>query len=218
MEDAKLIAKKRELQGSSNSRRLRKAGSLPGVVYGEGKEASAIQLETHAFEQLLHHHTSETLITDIAMEGAGDVSVLVKDVQRHPVSGDVVHVDLLKIIAGQAIQVDILLSLIGESAGVKEGGVLDQVMHSISVECLPKNLVEAIEVDISEMGIGDVLHVSDLDLGTKFTTSIEADAIVASVAVPRAEEEPDEDAEDGVAVAGAEPEVINEKKADEEAE
>ncbi len=214
MEDTKLIAKKRDLQGSSNSRRLRKTGNLPAVIYGEGKEATAIQLETHAFEQLLHHHASETLITEIALDGTGDISVLVKDVQRHPVSGNAIHVDLLKIIAGQAIQVDILLELVGEADGVKEGGVMDQVMHSISVECLPRNLVESIEVDVSEMSIGDVLHVSDLNLGSTFTTTLEGGAIVASVAAPRVEEEPEEELAD----ASAEPEVINEKKADEEAE
>ncbi len=216
MEDTKMIAKKRDLQGSSNARRMRRAGSLPAVVYGEGKEASSIQLDTHAFEELLHHHTSETIITEIAMEEGGDTSVLVKDVQRHPVNGSILHVDLQKIIAGQAIQVDILLSLVGEAEGVKEGGVLDQVMHSISVECLPRNLVESIEVDVSEMNIGDSLCVADLALGTKFITTLEDDAIVASVAMPRAEEEPEEDGL-GAAAEGAEPEVINEKKADDEA-
>lgn len=216
MEDTKMIAKKRDLQGSSNARRMRRAGSLPAVVYGEGKEASSIQLDTHAFEELLHHHTSETIITEIAMEEGGDTSVLVKDVQRHPVNGSILHVDLQKIIAGQAIQVDILLSLVGEAEGVKEGGVLDQVMHSISVECLPRNLVESIEVDVSEMNIGDSLCVADLALGTKFITTLEDDAIVASVAMPRAEEEPEEDGL-GDAAEGAEPEVINEKKADDEA-
>jgi len=215
MEDTKLIAKKRELQGSSNSRRLRKAGNLPGVIYGEGKEATAVQLETHAFEQLLHHHSSETLITEIALEGAGDLSVLVKDVQRHPVSGTVVHVDLLKIIAGQAIQVDILIEISGEAAGVKEGGVLDQVMHSISVECLPRNLVEAIEVDVSDLNIGDALHVSDLNLGDTFKTTLDDDAIVATVAEPRVEVEEDDEAVD--ADTATEPEVITEKKADDEA-
>lgn len=215
MEDTKLIAKKRELQGSSNSRRLRKAGSLPGVIYGAGKEATAVQLETHAFEQLLHHHSSETLITEIALEGAGDLSVLVKDVQRHPVSGTVVHVDMLKIIAGQAIQVDILIELVGEAAGVKEGGVLDQAMHSISVECLPRNLVEAIEVDVSDVNIGDAIHVSDLNLGDTFKTTINDDAIVATVAEPRVEVDEDEDAVEGDVA--TEPEVITEKKADDEA-
>ena len=94
MEDTKLIAKKRDLQGSSNSRRLRKTGNLPAVIYGEGKDATAIQLETHAFEQLLHHHASETILVEIELEGEGVISALVKDVQHHPVSSDLVHVDL----------------------------------------------------------------------------------------------------------------------------
>lgn len=214
MEDTKLIAKNRDLQGSSNSRRLRKAGNLPCVVYGEGKEAIPVQIETHAFEQLLHHHATETLITEIDIEGSGKVQVLVKEVQRHPVTGDVIHVDLLKIVAGQAIQVDILLELVGEAAGVKGGGALEQVMHSIAIECLPQDLVESIEVDVSEMEIGDTLCVSDLNLGRKLKTIIEGDVIVATIAEPRAEEEPEEEVVEEVE--GAEPEVISEKKADDE--
>ncbi len=211
MEDTKLSAKKRDLQGSSNSRRLRKTGSLPAVVYGEGKEAISIELNTHAFEQLLHHHASETVLVEIDLEGEGVLSALVKDVQHHPVSNDLLHVDLQKIIAGQLIQVEIALELVGEALGVKEGGVLDHTMHSISVECLPKNLIEAIEVDVSDMEIGAVLHVSDLEMGANFKVLADAKAIVASVAEPRVEVEEDEVSD---ATVNAEPEVITEKKAE----
>ncbi len=210
MEDTKLSAKKRDLQGSSNSRRLRKTGNLPAVVYGEGKEAISIELNTHAFEQLLHHHASETVLVEIDLEGEGVLSALVKDVQHHPVSNDLLHVDLQKIITGQLIQVEIALELVGEALGVKEGGVLDHTMHSISVECLPKNLIEAIEVDVSDMEIGAVLHVSDLDMGANFKVLADAKAIVASVAEPRVEVEEDEASD---ATVNAEPEVITEKKA-----
>ncbi len=211
MEDTKLSAKKRDLQGSSNSRRLRKTGSLPAVVYGEGKEAISIELNTHAFEQLLHHHASETVLVEIDLEGEGILSALVKDVQHHPVSNDLLHVDLQKIIAGQLIQVEIALELVGEALGVKEGGVLDHTMHSISVECLPKNLIEAIEVDVSDMEIGAVLHVSDLEMGANFKVLADAKAIIASVAEPRVEVEEDEVSD---ATVNAEPEVITEKKAE----
>jgi large subunit ribosomal protein L25 len=218
MEDTKLIAKKRDLQGSSNSRRLRKTGNLPAVIYGEGKDATAIQLETHAFEQLLHHHASETILVEIELEGEGVISALVKDVQHHPVSSDLVHVDLQKVIAGKLMQVDIAVELNGEAAGVKAGGTLDHVMHSITVECFPRHIVESVEIDVSEMEIGTALYVSDLDLGADFKVLADAEAIVASVAEPRVEEE--EEAEEGVSAdaADAEPEVINEKKADEGAE
>lgn len=206
MEDTKLIAKKRELQGSSNARRLRKTGNIPGVIYGEGKEATAIQLNTHKFEQVLHHHSSENVILEIAVEGMGDVTVLVKDVQHHPVSSNVLHVDLQKVDANRPIHVDIVIELVGESAGVKLGGSLDQVMHEITVECLPGDLMEVIEIDISDLKIGDSLHVSDLNLGPKFKLLAEDDAIIVGVSEPRVQEE------DGEEEAAGEPEVASKKK------
>lgn len=215
MEDTKLIAKKRDLQGSSNSRRLRKAGSLPGVVYGEGKEATPVQIETHALEQLLHHHTSETVLVDIEVEGEGTVSVLVKDVQHHPVTSELVHVDLQKVSADKPIQVEIALKVVGEAVGVKTGGILDLIMHSLAVECLPGDLVESIEIDVSEMEIGNTLHVSDVTLAPRLKLLSDPEAIVVSVAEPRVEEEPEEEVAEAE---GAEPEVISEKKAEEEAE
>ena len=215
MEDTKLKAVKRDLHGSSNARRLRRSGNLPGVVYGEGKEAASVEIETHAFEQLLHHHASETMITSIDLDGK-EIQVLVKAVQRHPATGKVIHVDLMKIVAGQAIQVDILLSFVGEAAGVKEGGLLEQVMHSIPIECLPKDLVESIEVDVSGMGIGDTLCVSDLKLGSVLKPLLELESILTTVAEPRVEEEPEEEEALEEEGEGAEPEVISEKKAEEE--
>lgn len=218
MEDTKLIAKKRDLQGSSNSRRLRKAGSLPGVIYGDGEDAMAIQLSTHNFERLLHHHASETMLVEIEVEGEGNVSALVKNVQHHPVTSELLHVDLQKVAADKPIQVEITLGVVGEAAGVKAGGVLDLVMHSISVECLPGDLLDSIEVDVSKMEIGSILHVSDVKLDAKLKLLSDPEAIVASVVEPRAEEEPEEEelAEGVEGAEGAEPEVISEKKADDE--
>lgn len=217
MEDTKLIAKKRDLQGSANSRRLRKAGSLPGVIYCEGKEATAIQLDTHAFEQVLHHHSSESVLVEISVEGTGDITALVQDVQHHPVSNDLLHVDLFKVDADKPIHVEIPVEVVGEAAGVKVGGSLDIVMHAIEVECLPGDLVESIEVDVSDLEIGDSLHLSQVKLSAKLKSLGDEEAIVLSVTAPRVEEE-EEEAEVVEGDAGAEPEVINEKKADEEAE
>jgi len=215
MEDSKLIAKKRDLQGSANSRRLRKAGNLPGVIYGDGKEATPILLNMHDFEQLLHHHTSETVLVDIAIEGEGEISALVKDVQHHPVTGDLVHVDLQKMDAKKVIQVEIQIELAGEANGVKAGGILDLVMHTISIECLPGDLSESIEIDVSEMEIGDALHLGDLELDSKFKVLGDKESIVVSVSEPHVETEEDEDE---AGAANAEPEVISEKKADEGSE
>lgn len=209
MEDKKLIAKKRDLDGSRNARRLRHAGELPGIVYGGDKEPVSVEVNAHEFGLILHHHTSESLLIEIELEGEGDMSVLVKDVQRHPVTSDLIHVDMQRVSADQPIHVDIELELIGEAEGVKAGGTLDQVMHSIGVECLPGDLVEAIEVDVSDLEIGKNLHVSDLGLDAKFKLLVDAEAIVCAVSGPKVESE---DEEEGAAA--GEPEVITEKNAE----
>ena len=211
-EDAILIAKQRDLKGSSHARRMRKAGLLPGVIYCEGKEASPVELKMHDFEQLLHHHASETMIVEVDVEGEGKISALIKDVQHHPVTGDLVHVDLQKMDAKVAIQVEISIEPVGEPAGVKAGGSLDLVMHALEVECLPGDLVETIEVDVSNLEIGDHLRVSDLNIDSRFKVLGDEEAIVVAVSSPRVEEEDTE--EEGAGA--AEPEVISEKKADEE--
>ncbi|MDH3981325.1 MAG: 50S ribosomal protein L25 [Kiritimatiellaceae bacterium] len=206
MEDKKLIAKKRDLEGTSNVRRMRGAGSLPGVLYGAEKEPVSIEVDAHAFELILHHHASESLLIEIELEGEGDMSVLVKDVQHHPVTSDLLHVDLLRVSANKPIHVDIELDLIGEPEGVKAGGTLDQVMHSIGLECLPGDLVDAIEVDVSDLEIGKNLHVSDLGLDAKFKLLVDPNAIVCAISGPKAESDEEE-----VDDAGSEPEVITEK-------
>ncbi|QBG49033.1 50S ribosomal protein L25 [Verrucomicrobia bacterium S94] len=208
MEDIKLIAKKRELGGSSNARRLRSEGRLPGVVYGGDKEPVSVVVDAHDLEQILHHHSSESVMIEIDLEGEGDTRVLVKEVQHHPVTSDLVHVDMQRVVAGQTMHVDIQIELIGEAAGVKAGGTLDHVMHSIAVECLPKDIVEAIEVDVSDLEIGQNLHVSDLGIDDTFKVLVDDDAIVCGVSGPMAEVDEDEEAEAG------EPEVLTEKNAE----
>jgi large subunit ribosomal protein L25 len=205
MEDTKLIAKKRDLEGSSNSRRLRRTGALPGVIYGDEKTPVSVEIEAHAFELILNHHASESMIINVALEGEGDISVLVKDVQHHPVTSDLLHVDLMRIAANKPIQVDIPLDLVGDAAGVKAGGSLEHTMHSIGVECLPADLVEAFEFDVSALEIGSVLSVADLGIDSKFKLLVDEEAIVASVHAPKVEEEEESESAD-------EPEVISAKK------
>ena len=211
MEAQQISVKKRSLEGTSASRRMRRAGSLPGIVYGIDSNPLSVELETHVVEQVLHHHASETILVDIDLEGEGAVSVLIKDVQHHPVSGALVHVDLQRVAANQTLQVEVSLELEGEPEGVKVGGLLDHVMHTILVECLPGDLPEMVNVDVSELEIGSSIHVSDLKLGSKITVLSDADAVVAGVSAPRVVQEEDEDGD-----AAAEPEVITEKRSEEE--
>lgn len=210
MEAQQISVKKRSLEGSSASRRMRHAGLLPGVIYGINSNPLAVELETHAVEQVLHNHASETILVDIDLEGEGGVSVLLKEVQHHPVSGALLHVDLQRVSANQTLQVEVSLELIGEPEGVKLGGLLDQVMHTILVECLPADLPETVNVDVSELEIGSALHVSDLELGNKVVVLSDPDAVVAGVSAPKVEQEEDEDEN-----VEAEPEVITEKPSEE---
>ncbi len=210
MEAQQISVKKRSLEGSSASRRMRRAGLLPGIIYGIDSNPLSVELETHAVEQVLHHHASETILVDIDLEGEGCVSVLLKEVQHHPVSGALVHVDLQRVVANQTLQVEVSLELVGEPEGVKLGGLLDQVMHTILVECLPADLPETVNVDVSDLEIGSVLHVSDLKLGNKVAILSDADALVAGVSAPKVELEEDEEKD-----VEAEPEVITEKPSEE---
>jgi len=188
MEETKLILKKRTNQGSANARRLRRSGNLPGIVYGGGKEALPVEMDTHAFELILQHHTSETMLLEVILDKK-DARMLVKDVQHHPVNGELLHVDFQKVDSKQTLRVDLMIQLVGESAGVKAGGILEQVLHEIVVECLPDDLMETLEVDISALEIGDALHVSDLNLSDKFKIQSDPSSIIATVAEPRVEQE-----------------------------
>ena len=210
MEAQQISVKKRSIEGSSASRRMRHAGLLPGVIYGINSDPLAVELETHAVEQVLHNHASETILLDIDLEGEGGVSVLLKEVQHHPVSGTLLHVDLQRVAANQTLQVEVSLELVGEPEGVKLGGLLDQVMHTILVECLPADLPETVNMDVSELEIGSALHVSDLKLGNKVVILSDMDAVVASVSAPKVEQEEDENED-----VEAEPEVITEKPSEE---
>lgn len=211
--DAKMIVSSRELKGSSNARRMRRQGLIPGVVYGDGGDARAVSLPVHEFELLLHHHAGEQMMVEIELDGKTE-SVLLKDVQHEPLSGDVIHVDFQEVAMNKTLKVQITIEVVGEAEGVKnQGGILDHSLHAIEVECLPADILEKIEVDVSALKIGDVLTVKDIDLDTsKYTILADEDVAIATVLAPRvvaegAEEEGEEGAE-----GGAEPEVITEKK------
>ncbi|HKL22604.1 MAG TPA: 50S ribosomal protein L25 [Tichowtungia sp.] len=217
--DAKLIVTSRDEKGSSNVRRMRRKGLIPGVIYGSGKEAREVSLPQHEFEQMLHHHAGEQMMVSIELDGK-DESVLLKDVQHAPLSDDILHVDFQKVAMNETLIVEIAIELTGDPEGVKtQGGVLDHSMHSVEVECLPADILEQIELDVSALDIGDVLTVEDIQLdSSKYTIHADAETAIATVLAPRLSEEEDEEGEEGeegAEGAAAEPEVITEKKEEE---
>lgn len=219
--DAKLIVKKRDVKGSSNARRLRRDGWVPGVIYSDGGEARMVSLPKHDFEQMLRHHTSEHVMVKIQVESGKEESVLLKAVQHNALFGGVVHVDLQAVAMDKKLRVEVPVVLTGEAEGVKnQGGVLDHLLHHVEIECFPADIPEGIHVDVSGLKLGEMLAIKDIQLDiSKYAIVMDKDIGVASVSMPKVVEEEPVAAEGGEAVEApaAEPEVIREKKQEEEA-
>ncbi len=212
IKETKLAVESRNCRGSSVSRRLRRAGLLPGVINNSKGESQLVQLGRHDFEMLLRHHKSENLIFDVTVDKAAPRKVLLKEVQHDPLSGGVMHVDFVEISMTEKMRIRVPIRLLGEPVGVsQEGGILDHILRELEVECLPGDLVEQFEVDVAALKLGQSLKVGDLHIDPKFTVLADASIAVASVTKPREEEEvaPEEAAVEGAA---AEPELIGRKK------
>jgi large subunit ribosomal protein L25 len=193
-ERIKLSARERESRGSADSRRLRKQGEIPGVLYGRGKPPHPICVDERELRRALTGDSGLHAILDVTLEGqkTSHASIL-KDYQVDPVRGHVVHVDFQEVRLDQPIQAQVIVELIGDPQGVKEGGVLSQVQREINVEALPLEIPERIEFDVSELGIGDSMRLADLPAreGVTYLDDPE-ETVLATVTVPTRVEEPEE--------------------------
>tara|TARA_B100002019_G_scaffold242314_1_gene218592 strand:+ start:923 stop:1558 length:636 start_codon:yes stop_codon:yes gene_type:complete len=210
---SELIVKKRNDHGTSSSRRMRSNGLLPGIIYGSNKDPNTVEMNLHQVEQILKNHSSDSVLIEVDLEDEGPVRVLMKEVQYHPVTSSILHVDLQRIVAGKPIQVDVAVELSGESEGVKSGGIIDQKVHSLSIECLPKNIIESIIVDITDLEIGDALNVSDIPSSSKIKILSDESTQIVSINAPKVSDSVDEETDDNEDT--VEPEVITEKTEEE---
>ena len=212
---SKITAESRTDTGTTASRRLRREGWLPGVVNNDKCESRLIRINQHDFELMLHSHRSEHVMVDLAIDGKAPKKVLLKEVQHDPLSGEPQHAEFLEVSLTKKMIVAIPIVLVGEPTGVvNEGGRLEHLLRQLEVSCLPTDLVESIEVDVSGLHVGDVLTVASLKVDAKLEVKTEGTVAIAGVAAPVAEEEPAA-AEGAVAAEGAapaEPEVIGEKE------
>tara|TARA_B100000927_G_C16469242_1_gene470878 strand:+ start:610 stop:1248 length:639 start_codon:yes stop_codon:yes gene_type:complete len=211
---SKLIVKKRNNQGTSSSRRMRSDGLLPGIIYGSDKESDIVEMNLNQVEKILKNHSSDSVLIEVDLEDEGSVRVLLKEVQYHPVTSSILHVDLQRVVAGKPIQVDVAIELNGEPEGVKSGGIIDHKIHSLSVECLPKDMIESIPVDITNLEIGDSLTVSDITVTSKIKILTDENSQVISINAPKVIDSGDEETEEADETS-AEPEVITEKNEEE---
>jgi large subunit ribosomal protein L25 len=192
-ERIKLTVKERESRGSADSRRLRKQGFIPGVLYGKGKGSYAIFVPERELRRVLTGAGGLHAILDVVLEGQATTHAsILKDYQQDPIRGHISHIDLQEVRLDQPIQASVTVQLIGEPAGVKEGGVLSQVQREINVEALPMEIPEHIDLDVTGMAIGDSLRLADLAPieGVTYLDDPE-ETVLASVGLPAREIEPE---------------------------
>jgi large subunit ribosomal protein L25 len=198
-----LHASRREGAGKGSARKLRGTGKVPAVLYGHGDRTESLSVDAHELELLLNRVNAENTLIGLDIDGGARADVLIREIQRHPWRPELQHVDFLLVHSDETLKLDIPVRLLGTPAGVRdEGGVLDQVLYDLHVECLPGNIPEAAEVDISGLGIGESVRVSDISM-PNVTILMDGDLPVASVLSARVH-----DASVEGELADAEPEVL----------
>ena len=218
MATANLSATPRSDTGKGVARKLRAANQIPAVIYGHHRDPQPLALDGRELEKLLDQIAAETTVVELAVDGR-TARTLIREIQRHPVKRNVLHVDFQELVAGETVRVEIPIVLIGTPQGVRDGGTLDQVMRVLEVEVDPVNMPDHFELDVSNLGINDSLHVSDITIPQGLEIFAEPDATVCVVAPPRIEEEPAPAAEAvPEAEAAAEPELIRKPKEEGEGE
>ena len=217
MSEQELKASIREETGKANVRRLRRTGFVPCTIYGVEENSASLTINQKDLEKLLAEAHS---VIKIMVEGK-EQRCVIKEVQHHPVHGNVIHLDLQRIKAGQEIQLSVPIKFNGEAPGVKLGGVFQTIRPELDISTLPKYLPNEIEIDISMMELGDTMHISDLKL-EHITIHHEQDSSICSIVLPKKVEEPVAEEEEGEELEledeSAEPEVISSKAKDEDEE
>jgi large subunit ribosomal protein L25 len=213
-EEITVKATVREGRGKNDARRTRRAGMVPVTVYGGGGETVAAAAPLNELAAILRSEAGRNTIFTLDVEGVGASEVMFHDRQIDPVRGRLVHADFQRLVKGQKIEVTVPLHLIGEPVGVREEqGVLEQIMRELEIRCEPREIPDAIDLDVSNLGVHDVLHVSDIPVGANIEILNEPDAVVATVGIVREEPVAAPVVEEEGA---AEPEIIGKGKKEEE--
>jgi large subunit ribosomal protein L25 len=215
-----LEAQPREAGTKNRARRVRREGKIPGVVYGAGKDALAVSVDPRHVLRILRSDSGHNTILDLALDGGERTKAMIVDWQYEPIKGQLLHIDLKRIAMDKALRVSVPVVLQGVAEGVKtEGGILEQMLREVEIECLPGDIPSHIDVDISHLVFGKVLRVSDLPHNEKLKFLSDANQPVAHVTSVKEEvvATPEAVAADAAAVP-AEPEVIKKGKTETEEE
>ena len=212
---ATLSATRRSSTGKGNARSLRRDGQIPAVIYGHAREAQSLAIPARELEKLLSHISADNTVVELAIEG-GTSRALIREIQRHPFKRQILHVDFQELVAGEVMTVRVPIRLTGTPVGVRiGGGIVDHTLRELTISVDPAKMPNQIEVDITDLDLGESIHVSQVKVPDGVTVLDEPGAAVVVIATPRAavetvaaEAEP----------TSAEPEVIRAKKPEEGAE
>jgi large subunit ribosomal protein L25 len=206
----KLKAQRRDGIGRSAVRKLKARGIVPAIVYGAKDKPQALQVSLRDVSAMLSHASGENILVELEIEGEkSNRMAMVQEIQHSPLGGDVLHVDFHAVSMDETVHADVPLEATGVPNGVKNfGGLLEQSLRTLAIECLPADLPDKVTVDVSALNIGDAIHVRDIPLPNGVTAKAQSDLTAFSVLAPAVEEEPAAVA----AEAAAGPEVITEKK------
>lgn len=186
MSDILLKAEPRTALGGATAKSLRASGRVPGVLYGHGEASTAFHVKELDLRPLIF--TQETHVVKLALGGA-ETRCILRDVQFDPISDRVNHIDLLILHAGEKISIDIPVIITGSSVGVRDGGIVDHVLHKLTISVLPDSIPESITVDISDLKIGQSIHVKELPPTEKYTVLGDETSVIVAVVPPKITEE-----------------------------
>ena len=210
----------RKTTGKGSARVLRRDGWIPAILYGAGKDPVMLSVEKLEFEAITRNQSTANVLLNLSIKNGKTTkqTVMIKEMQVHPVSLDYLHLDFYEVAMDQKIRVDVPVVTVGQSVGVELGGILQIVRREIEVLCLPLNIPESFEVEITNLDVGDSLHVSDLPLGDGVEIVPDANLTVVTVVMPKMEIEPEEEVEEGEEEAeeGAEAEAADDETGTEE--
>lgn len=188
MAEVTLKAIRRDDTGKGSARRARAAGRVPAIVYGQGMDPVAIEVDRREFVTALHTDAGMNVLLKITVDGS-ETTALTRELQTDPVKGTLLHADFVQVDLAREVEVEVPVHLVGEAPGVKEGGVLENPLFTVHVRCLPTDVPEAIDADVSGLQIGDALRVSELAEGRAFQVLNDPRSVVATVAAPISEEQ-----------------------------
>jgi len=218
MATASLKATAREEIGTGMARKIRQGGNIPAVIYGHGREPQHLTLVAREVDRLLGTISAASTVIELAVDGS-TARTLIREIQRHPVKRNILHIDFQQLVAGEKVTVSVRIRFTGTADGVRNsGGILAETMHELSVRCDPSLIPDHVEVDVTPLTIGHSIHVRDLTLPEGVQVLDDAGATVCVCTAPAAAIEEAAPAEGAAPEAAAEPELIRKPKPEEEEE